>query len=154
MQHRKRGHVSIQSQPTRQTRNLQRLALVPFLIVSLGFVVLGVTVLIPGAGLFGVIWTLVSAIFVVVAIVQMARRNGPVHRVAYDVTQEDAAVMRGMFSDTAAPQADAANDAPAAPHADADAVAARLTQLQTLYDGGLITRREYEEKRAEILRTL
>ena len=62
---RKRGRVTMQYQPTRETRTVQRIAMLPFLIVSIGFVIIGVTVVIPGAGMFGVLWTLVAASFVV-----------------------------------------------------------------------------------------
>ena len=39
----------VQSQPTRETRAMQRVASLPFLIVSVFFVIIGVTTLIPQA---------------------------------------------------------------------------------------------------------
>ena len=52
---RKRGRITVQEQPTKETRTFQRLAMVPFLVVSAFFVIIGITELIPMAGLFGVV---------------------------------------------------------------------------------------------------
>ena len=85
---RKRGRITVQSQPTKETRTMERLATIPFLIVSIFFVIIGVTAVIPMAGLFGVVWTLVAICFAVIGIVNMVRKNGMAHRVAYDVEQD------------------------------------------------------------------
>ncbi len=140
MDQRKRGRVTVQSQPTRETRRLERLVSLPFLIVGAAFVIIGVTTVIPNAGAFGVLWTLIAACFVVIGVVNLVRKNGPAHRVAYDVQPEDGEVIEKIFSDQPA-------GAPSDP-------AARLTQLQSLLDAGLVTREEYDAKRAEILREL
>ena len=141
---RKRGRVTMQYQPTRETRTVQRVAMIPFLIVSIAFVILGVTVVIPGAGLFGVVWTLVAASFVVIAIFNMVRKNGMAHRVAYDVEQDLAESIVGMMED--------------APHSDGTdwkgTAEDRLLELRNLYDQRLITDEEYEAKRQEILEEL
>lgn len=141
---RKRGRITIQSQPTRETRTVQRLAMLPFLIVSIGFVIIGVTVVIPGAGGFGVLWTLVAASFVVIAIVNMVRKNGLAHRVAYDVEQDMGKTIVGMMED-APPYFEGGAKGPAEE---------RLRELRNLYDLRLITDEEYEAKRQEILREL
>ena len=141
---RKRGRVTMQYQPTRETRTVQRVAMIPFLIVSIAFVILGVTVVIPGAGLFGVVWTLVAASFVVIAIFNMVRKNGMAHRVAYDVEQDMAESIVGMME-----------DAPCSDGADWKGTAEdRLLELRNLYDQRLITDEEYEAKRQEILEEL
>ena len=143
---RKRGRVTMQYQPTRETRAVQRLAMLPFLIVSLGFVVIGITVVIPGAGLFGVLWTLVAASFAVIAIVNMVRKNGMAHRVAYDVEQDMAESIVGMMED--APEAVDHGYAPVGTTEE------RLLELKSLYDRDLITYDEYEAKRKDILQDL
>ena len=141
---RKRGRVTVQSQPTRETRAVQRLAMLPFLIVSIGFVIIGVTVVIPNAGGFGVLWTLVAASFAVIAVVNMVRKNGLAHRVAYDVEQDMGENIVGMMED--------------APHSwdgsPKGSIEERLRELRNLYDLRLITDDEYEAKRQETLREL
>ena len=118
--------------------------MLPFLIVSIAFVVIGVTVVIPGAGGFGVLWTLVAASFVVVAVVNMVRKNGMAHRVAYDVEQDMGENIVGMME-----------DAPPSYEAGAKGSAEeRLLELRNLYDLRLITDEEYEAKRQEILKEL
>ena len=141
---RKRGRVTVQSQPTRETRAVQRLAMLPFLIVSIGFVIIGVTVVIPGAGGFGVLWTLVAASFVVIAVVNMVRKNGLAHRVAYDVEQDMGESIVGMMEDAPPSRDDGAKGS----------AEERLRELRNLYDLRLITDEEYEAKRQEILREL
>ena len=142
----KRGRITVQSQPTRETRAMERLATIPFLIVSIFFVIIGVTTVMPMAGLFGVVWTLVAVCFAVIGIVNMVRKNGMAHRVAYDVEQDMAESIVGMMED--APEG--ADDG----HAPMGTTEARLLELKRLYDKDLITYDEYEEKRKEILQDL
>ena len=142
----KRGRITVQSQPTRETRAMERLATIPFLIVSIFFVIIGVTTVMPMAGLFGVVWTLVAVCFAVIGIVNMVRKNGMAHRVAYDVEQDMAESIVGMMED--APEG--ADDGPAP----MGTTEARLLELKGLYDKDLITYDEYEEKRKDILQDL
>lgn len=144
MNKRKRGRITVQEQPTRETRTVQRLAMLPFLIVSIGFVIIGVTVVIPGAGGFGILWTLVAASFVVIAVVNIVRKNGMVHRVAYDVEQDMSETIVGMMEDAPPPCEDGAKGS----------AEERLRELRNLYDLRLITDEEYEAKRQEILKEL
>ena len=146
MSSRKRGRITVQHQPTRETRFLQRLATIPFLIISIFFVIIGVTVVIPGAGLFGVVWTLVAGCFVVIGIFNVVRKNGMAHRVAYDVEQDMERSIVGIMED--APES---SDCAAAPVGTTEA---RLLELKGLYDRDLITYDEYEAKRKEILQDL
>lgn len=142
MSTRKRGRITVQSQPTKETRAVQRLAMLPFLIVSIFFVILGVTVVIPAAGLFGIVWTLVAVCFVVIAITQMVRKNGLAHRVGYDVeTDLDRSIVGAMEEIV---QEDSSSDS----------AQERLTQLRELYDQRLITKEEYDAKRQEIIKEL
>jgi len=149
MSRRKRGRVTMQYQPTRETRTVQRLTMIPFLIVSGFFVLIGVTTVIPMAGLFGVVWTLVAASFFIIGIVNVVRKNGLAHRVAYDVEQDMAENIVGIMED-APESADAREDSPGP----VGTTEARLLELKSLYDRELITAEEYETKRQEILRDL
>ena len=145
---------------------MQRVASVPFLIVSVFFVIIGVTTIIPQAGLFGIVWTLMAASFVVIGVLNLVRKNGPAHRVAYDLdpAEEDEPVIQHMFSreiqDVDGPERDgpersgASRQAPPEPSACALDAQGRLEQLQRLLDAGLVTKEEYEAKRQEILREL
>ena len=143
---RKRGRITVQSQPTKETRAMERLVMIPFLIVSIFFVIIGVTTVIPMAGLFGVVWTLVAICFAVIGIVNMVRKNGMAHRVAYDVEQDMAESIVGMMED--APKATDNGYAPMG------TTEARLLELKSLYDRDLITYDEYEAKRKDILQDL
>ena len=140
MSARKRGRITVQSQPTKETRFAQRLATLPFLIVSIFFVIIGVTFVIPNAGLFGVVWTLIAVCFVVIGIYSMVRKNGLAHRVGYDVETDLDQSIVGVMEDVVE-----SSDQPAA------SVEDRLTRLRSLYEQRLITQEEYDAKRQEIL---
>lgn len=142
MSTRKRGRITVQSQPTKETRTVQRLATLPFLIISIFFVIIGITMVIPMAGLFGIVWTLVAVCFVVIAITQMVRKNGLAHRVGYDVETDLDRSIVGVMEEIV--EEDSSSDS----------AQERLTQLKELYDQRLITREEYDAKRQEILKEL
>ena len=144
---RKRGRITVQEQPTRKTRTFQRLSMIPFLVVSLFFVVIGITELIPAAGLFGVVWTFMAGCFVIIAIFQMVRKNGVVHRVGYDVENDLDESIVGLMEDV--PEHIIGENVP--PHGTTET---RLLELQSLYDRNLVTQEEYEAKRKEILSNL
>ena len=145
---RRRGRITVQEQPTKETRAIQRLAMIPFLIVSVFFVIIGVTELIPHAGLFGVVWTLMAGSFVVIGVFNLVRKNGISHRVGYDVENDLDQSIYGIMEDVAEGEGAEKRFSPAG------TTEARLLELQGLYDRDLITYSEYEEKRKEILREL
>ena len=89
------------------------------------FVLIGLFVAIPAAGLFGVIWTLF----------------------AVGIT---AGNIYGAFSGKGYGTWEMTEDGTPAPDSGLD-FEERLRKLQRLYDQGLITRDEYDKKRAEIL---
>ena len=93
------------------------------------FVLIGLFYVIPTFGLFGIFWTLLAVVIAVSSLYTAfgRRYTGP------EIHIED--------------------ETPDAPPAASD-TAARLQQLQGLYDQGLITRGEYDKKREEILREL
>ena len=140
---RKRGRITVQSQPTKETRAMERLMSLPFLVVSILFVIIGVVEIIPTFGLFGIVWTVMALCFACVGIANMVRKNGPAHRVGYDVETDLERSIVGMMED-----ADAAGEAKPGE------TEVRLAELRRLYDNRLITQEEYDEKRKEILERL
>ena len=144
---RRRGRITVQEQPTKETRALQRLARLPFLIVSVFFVIIGVTELIPHAGLFGVVWTLMVGSFVVIGVFNLVRKNGISHRVGYDVENDLDESIVGLMDDVVEGE-NVENSTPTG------TTESRLLELQSLYDRQLITYEEYEAKRKDILSDL
>ncbi len=145
---RKKGRITVQSQPTKETRAMERLASIPFLLISGFFVIIGVTEIIPTFGLFGIVWTLVAVSFMVIGVVNLVRKNGMAHRVAYDVdpAEEDETVIQHIFTDE---PLESEGFAPTRGD-----IESRLQELRNLYDRSLITEEEYETKKQEILKEL
>lgn len=100
-------------------------------VVGVIFILIGVAVVIPSFGPFGVIWTLIAVGITIFNFYQAFGKGyiGPEIR----IEDEEG-------TDT--------------PPAGSGTAATRLQQLQSLYDQGLITGEEYEAKRQEILRDL
>ena len=100
------------------------------MVVGFIFVVIGFTVVIPSAGAFGVVWTLVAvAIVGTSAYSAFGRRNiGP----------------EIYIEDEEKPQEGRTADADGG-------IEQRLERLNDLHDKGLVTDEEYEKKRQEIL---
>ena len=121
--------------PSREMRPMSIGMSIVYIIVSLAFVAIGVTMVIPGAGLFGLLWTGMSLCFAIFGIYSLVRllksKDGGIY--GMDILE------------------DVPGDAPGGRPSD---TRQRLEELQTLYDQRLITREEYEEKRREILREL
>lgn len=94
--------------------------------VGIIFCLIGVFVVIPTFGLFGIFWTAIAA-----WITYSNYRNG------FTDKQIDSQVIE--IEDDASSEGD---------------VEARMKKLQSLYDQALITREEFEQKRKEILKDL
>ena len=98
-----------------------------FALVGISFVVIGVTEVIrSGAGLFGVVWTLMACFFAGVGIYGVVSKEGLYgmrRGFGIEISDDDG----GESSED------------------------RLKKLQYLYDQRLITPEEYEQKRKEIL---
>ena len=106
--------------------------------VGILFCVLGVFVVIPGSGMFGVIWTLVSAAITVSHGINLFSKNGlPMGHVEVNM-EEDSRDSRGD----------------GAKSEEKGTVEERLEQLNRLYDQRLITKEEFDAKKAEILESL
>lgn len=96
-------------------------------IVGIAFVILGITSVIPGAGAFGVIWTLMAAGITVSNGINLFSEDGiPTGTIITEETEQK-------------PK---------------DNTRERLEKLEALYRDGLITKIEYEQKRREILNEL
>ena len=98
-------------------------------VVGIVFVGIGLFVVIPTFGPFGIFWTLVA-----VAITAMNGMNAFGKK---GVASHEIVIEEGEESD-----------------ADGRDVERRLEEAKDLYERGLITREEYEAKRAEILKDL
>ena len=104
------------------------------------FVGIGVFVVIPTFGLFGLLWTLIAVVITVVNGVNAFGKKGiPTMEIYTENRQEET-------------HASPAPQAPAAPNT-LDAKG-RLEQLKSLKEAGLLTKEEYEQKREEILKDL
>ena len=105
------------------------------LVVGVIFCLLGVFIVIPTFGVFGLFWTLISAGITVVN--AMPLFSGEDRDLYHTMTIEEDGGYDGLAADT-----------------ESDDIAARLKKLKELYDRRLITTEEYESKREEILRRL
>ena len=106
-------------------------------IVGCIFVLIGLVMVIPTFGLFGVLWTGIAAVIAGMNFYQAFSKKymGPEIHIEEEGPAEGPA--------TAAPPAGESRD-----------TQSRLTELRQLYDQRLITQEEYEAKRAEILKEL
>ena len=103
-------------------------------VVGLIFVGIGLFVVIPTAGLFGIFWTLVAA-----AICGM---NG------YQVFTGKAMADREIVVEDDDPAGEGQG------RTGGEDIEGRMQQLRSLYEQRLITQEEYEQKKAELLRRL
>lgn len=94
-------------------------------IVGILFVLIGLVAVIPGAGAFGVLWTLIAAVITVIHGINLFTDEGiSIGTVIEEETKPE------------------------------DNTRERLEKLEGLYRDGLITKIEYEQKRREILNEL
>ena len=98
-------------------------------VVGIIFVGIGLFVVIPAFGPFGIFWTLIAAAIMVTNGINAFGKKGVA---SHEIVIED-----GEASE-----------------ADGSGVERRLEEARSLYERGLITREEYEAKRAEILKDL
>ena len=153
MGQRRRGRITVQDQTTGTGRAMRRGIGVVHAVMGFVFVVISLTEIIPSAGLFGLPFLAAGSFFLVEGIILAVSKAGPAHRVGYDVEtgiEED--VIRPMMEEPPAFQDDSADHEHITPNGLSPK--ARLEQLETLREAGLLTDEEYEEKRKEILRQL
>ena len=143
MSTKKRGRITVQSQPTGAARGMQRMIGVIHAVIGFVFVVISITTIIPNAGLFGVIFLVAGLFFCINGIRLAVSKNDVAHRVGYEVETDLDKSIVGLMEDVAETGEDSS-----------DSVEERLTQLRSLYEQRLITQDEYDAKRQEILKEL
>ena len=145
MSKRHRGRVTIQNQPTGGARAMVRMMGAVHAAMGIAFVLAAVTTIIPNAGFFGFPFFLGGAFFAVNGIRMLIGKNGFSHRVGYDIeTDMESESIAGIMEE---PKSDAVV-------IDPQRNKARLEQLETMKNAGLITKEEYREKRKEIIDSL
>ena len=98
-------------------------------IVGILFVLIGLVAVIPGAGAFGVLWTIIASVITVIHGVNLFTDEG----ISIGTVIEEETRPRPKPEDN---------------------TRERLEKLEGLYRDGLITKIEYEQKRREILNEL
>lgn len=108
--------------------------------VGIAFCIIGCVVVIPVAGLFGVLWTGVA-----VAITVINYKNGfseegvATHEIVIDETMDEVERNRSAVGDNRKTESVG------------DDIEVKLKKLNSLYEQGLITATEFEAKRKELL---
>ena len=151
MSRRRRGRITVQDQTTGAGRAMRRGIGVVHAVMGFVFVVISLTEIFPSAGLFGLPFLAAGGFFLVEGIFLAVSKSGPAHRVGYDVeTGIGEEVIRPVMEEPPVFQ----QDAPDHQHIPPTGLSpkARLEQLETLREAGLLTPEEYQTKRAEILK--
>lgn len=114
------------------------------------FCLIGLAVVIPIFGLFGIAWTAIAVIITITNAVNLFTEKGIASREIYIDEEENSerenASPRGTKKNGEAATGDTT--------ADADEIGRRLDAVKNLYEQGLITKEEYDKKREEILKEL
>lgn len=139
----KRGRITVQSQPTGAARGVQRMIGAVHAVMGFVFVVISITEIIPNAVLFGIIFLVAGLFFCINGIRLMVSKNDVAHRVGYEVETDLDKSIVGLMEE---PEA-SGEDSPAPAEE-------RLSRLRDLYEQRLITKEEYDAKRQEILKKL
>lgn len=142
---RKRGRITVQSQPTGAERGMMKGMGVLHAGMGAVFVVVSLVEIIPHAGLFGLPFLLGGAFFFANGLRMVISKNDISHRVGYDVETDLESSIVGILEDVPENAADGQH---------VGITEQRLLELQRLYELDLISRGEYEEKRKDILNEL
>ncbi len=157
MSRRRRGRITVQSQPTGVGRAIMRGMGVVHAVFGFVFVVTAITQIIPSAGLFGLPFLLVGGFFCINGIRMAVSKNDIAHRVGYDIeTDVQQETIAGLLRDVDKRGAQERTSIPTSSprtYTGLDAKG-RMEQLKTLKSAGLITDQEYKQKRQEILKDL
>lgn len=109
-------------------------------IVGIVFCIIGCVVVIPMAGLFGVLWTGIAVVITV-----MNYKNGfsdegvATHEIIIDESEDS--VERTFYTEESTRRTESSGED----------IEAKLKKLNSLYEQGLITASEFEAKRKELL---
>ena len=126
---------NIRFKPSREARTFSRVFSGIFALIALGFVWIGVTEILPsGAGVFGIVWTLMACCFVGIGIYGAVSKNG----------------LYGMYRGFGLSITDE-EETEGKEKRDAKS---RLEELEKLRADGLLSKEEYDQKREEILKEL
>ena len=136
MNRRRRRRMTVR--PSKSMITFSRVMAGVFAVIGLAFLTQSVQMMGQFGGGFGLIGVLVPLVFVGVGIFGACNKKGLYFSYEWSIDEE-------TEGDAPVPP----SDGPAAHSAEA-----RLAELQRLYDQRLITAREFEEKRQEILRDL
>ena len=146
---RKRGRITVQSQPTGAARTMRRLMGVVHAVFGGVFAFVAATRVMSTAGILGLPFLVGGLFFCINGIRMIVTKNDIAHRVGYDVeTNLDQSIVGLMdeVPDTVfEPLREEDSPVPAGTVQD------RLEQLKELYEQQLITKEEYDTKRQEIL---
>ena len=147
---RKRGRITIQSQPTVAGRTMRRLMGVVHAIFGGVFVIVALTTIMPNAGIIGLPFLAAGLFFCINGIRMVVTKNDIAHRVGYDVETDLDRSIAGLMEEVPDTTQEILEQ-PEAAAAPAGTVQDRLEQLKELYGQELITKEEYDAKRQEIL---
>ena len=151
MSRHRRGRITVQNQPTGAARAMMRGMGIVHAIFGGVFVFVALTTIMPNAGIIGLPFLAAGAFFCINGIRMAVSKNGMAQRVAYDVESDvEHEVISGLTEEPyVEPSSPAASNF--VPETNAKQ---RLEQLESLKSSGLLTQREYEEKREEIIARL
>lgn len=151
MARRRRGRITVQHQPTGAARGMMRGMGVVHAIFGGVFTLIAITQIMPLSPLFSLPFLAGGLFFCINGIRMAVSKNGMAQRVAYDMEtgiEED--IIAGLTEEPL-PTVQDSNPSPAPLETNAKQ---RLEQLESLKTAGLITQREYDEKREEIISRL
>lgn len=156
MSRRRRGRITVQSQPTGATRAARRMGGAVQAIFGFVFVCIAIGEIMPLSVLFSLPFLAAGGFVMVMGLVNLFSKNGLAHRVGYDVeTGIEEETIVGLMDEVTGedPSSPAPEGHDHVPSTALDAKG-RLEQLESLKSAGLITQKEYEKKRQEILAEL
>lgn len=143
---RRRRRVTVHYKPTGAGKTMMRAMGVFHAVFGTVFAIIAVTVIIPSAGLFGVLFLAAGVFFAVNGTLIALGKEGIMGR-SYQVeteTDEGEELTEEGAPESSVPPPAASQSSPEA----------RLRQLEDLREKRLITANEFEEKRKEILKEL
>ena len=158
MSRRRRGRITVQHQPTGASRAAMRGMGIVHAIFGGVFAFIAFTTIIRVGGIIGLPFLAAGLFFCFNGIRMAVSKNGMEHRVAYDVESGvEEEVICGIMEE---PPTEFVHNS----EKNVDNIShyspigsdpkTRLEQLESLKSAGLITEREYQEKRSEILNDL
>ena len=153
MSRRRRGRFTVQYQPTGAARATRRMGGAVQAIFGFVFVCVAIGQIMPISFLFSLPFLAMGGFAMVTGLINLFSKNGFAQRVGYDVeTGVEEETIVGLMDEVTKEESSspAPEDHDHIPSTALDAKG-RLEQLETLKKAGLITQKEYEEKRQDIL---